>query len=87
MPVGRPPAHPYTFTMSPLSPSHLPLSLLAMSLAGCATYRISIPAYPGETPPHQPHMHVAQRFAGHGMNRRTFQTPLLCAQAGGDQQN
>jgi hypothetical protein len=32
--------------MSPLSPSRLPLSLLAMSLAGCATYRISIPAYP-----------------------------------------
>src|ERR1039458_1009543 len=31
--------------MSPISKSHL-LSLSAMLLAGCATYRISIPAYP-----------------------------------------
>src|SRR5271157_2822103 len=32
--------------MSPLSSSNVPLCLLAMSLAGCAPYRISIPAYP-----------------------------------------
>src|ERR1039457_7509048 len=32
--------------MSSLALSHLPLSLLAMFLAGCATLRISIPAYP-----------------------------------------
>ena len=32
--------------MSPLSPSKLPLCLLATLFAGCATYRISIPAYP-----------------------------------------
>src|ERR1035438_606141 len=37
---------PRDLTMSPLPSSHLPLSLLAMLLAGCATYRISIPAYP-----------------------------------------
>ncbi|MCX6628757.1 MAG: neutral/alkaline non-lysosomal ceramidase N-terminal domain-containing protein [Candidatus Solibacter sp.] len=32
--------------MSTPSPSNLPLCLLSMLLAGCATYRISIPAYP-----------------------------------------
>ena len=45
------------------------------------------PAYPGETPPHQPHMHVAQWFTGHGMNRRSLQTSLLRAHAGGNHQN
>src|SRR5271157_5795420 len=41
--------------MSPFSSSHL-LGLLAMFLAGCATYRISIPAYSlhpaAQTPDH-----------------------------------